>query len=113
MAACAIAAAAPAKPAPRRLLARVLRFCAKAWRTKGKKLASSTPSSAKRGANRQRKTVECTSGGGENASGGVGGCLLKSAHYLFTKFFIGIPGQSFAEPDLSVVLRSLPTEAKT
>ena len=32
--------------------------------------SSSTPSSAKRGANRQRKTVECTLGGGENAEGG-------------------------------------------
>ena len=42
-----------AKPAARRLLEIVLRFCAKAWRTKARKLFSSTPSSAKRGAMRQ------------------------------------------------------------
>src|ERR1035438_3354502 len=72
IAACAraAAAAAGAMPAARRLLARVLRFCAKGLRTKGRKLASSRPSSTKRGANLQRKTVEYTSGGGEKDSGG-------------------------------------------
>ena len=59
-----------ANPAARRLLARVLRFCAKTWRTKRRNGASGTPSSSKRGAKRQRKTVECTSGGGVKACGG-------------------------------------------
>src|ERR1039458_2290909 len=64
------APAAAGMPAARRLFSRVLRFWAKALRTKGRKPASSTPSSVKRGAKRQRKTVEYTSGGGENADGG-------------------------------------------
>src|ERR1700678_1089055 len=58
------------KPAGRRLLARVLRFCAKqAWRKRSKP-AGSTLSSVKRGAKSRRRTVEKTAGWGEKACGG-------------------------------------------
>src|SRR5271168_4882482 len=62
--------AAEENPVARRLLASVLRFWAKACRARRRKLCSCTPSSAKRGANLQRKTVENTSGGGTKAEGG-------------------------------------------
>src|ERR1039458_508814 len=62
--------ASDAAPAARRLLDRVFRFCANALRTKPRNMFGSTSSSAKRGAKRQRKTVEYTSGGGEKDEGG-------------------------------------------
>lgn len=58
------------RPLARRLLARVLRFWAKAVRRKTWKPAGLMLSSLKRGAKWRRRTVEWTSGGGVKAEGG-------------------------------------------
>ena len=57
-------------PAVRRFFPSVFRFCAKPALRNPIKPSASTPNSANRGRIVSRSTVECTSGGGENASGG-------------------------------------------